>query len=1830
METPIRSTISVPLDMDDPWDWDVDHVVQALCYRQNPLLGPSDFTKEFPDPSELEPILRENSVGGFALLTDVNNATMREDLGIKRFGHRCAITHLVRQLRRHSPKWLANHHAMSADNHMPGYGVVSDAVNEHGALSSSRSFLNHGQGFSPYGAFASHPAFGPNLRTQNWVQGQDGQNGESSPHRSSFGQSHLNTLQDASTLPRPDSSTAELLRARAADASNYKDASQADLVLDPMNDRERRGSSEVPGKAITTSEQGVVAGNTLDRRNETSVVDESGRKRRKLILSAAKPVAAKGTKSPHEAEAVTAILTPPEEGPGDELSIEDQSRSTDEMELPITTHDGLQRATTELEDKAGMGRPDKLPKPGVVVLDDKGRKRVRPLLLTQPEDATAVGVEEARMVGKESQHLAANPTPTSPRKSPDDPKVGFAQPNTDKRACNTYSGIKAWPVDEIFYGSTAFGQPILNEVNLPKPTLSDGMVDHPENFLAVSENRFGNGCRLYINARIKHLFRSSQRKVLHRAGKKVHALVPYPDKLARKHQPLSITEFIASSEGYTASRQNRSRLAPDVLDTKANFGQDTALFNVPEDAKKSTNTDAEDPDFLEKWKYQDDEDKVLPLFGDSGSEGEYDLDTWREMEDEQGTLARPPAQSRSISISRDEVKAAITQAIKQIQEGWQLKRLSKLKGKEWTLWMKCTRDGSKQQRIGELVKAITGLEARLLTLQNEIMEESWRSTEQVLKQCKILQPSIYDNEECKWEVLVLRLKRPPEKPQRISKLPKLPKSKQIRGTIGDGEEALASEGSACPSSEDDLGDFIAEDEDAAVGMVKDDGIMADVEHEGPSDAVDANDVIDLDSASCAELSSLAQEQTSRGFSESPKHKSEKKRQTKASLKPQPVCIDLTQASDPVEPENLVAKPEPKSPNKIRTPPLKAQEDSGDEFGGAHRKSSVFRRPPVAPEIIELESDTYDGGQLSLSQSPLPDLQDYPKICRLSVRLLEERQDRKRLLIWTLSKYKASQRQSALKIIRGMSFHNMRLYIWRALATYKGYGWRIRGHDTEFSDSLMLIAAFYVCWTIPVRLDPKGGIRVDHLATAVADREGFDPFYHFLIECLVRFEALSGTKGAIEDLQCDTPIKKHISQLPEDEELSIYATPTKKRKHAVQESQAARELRDQAQGRAQELELRKKALKLRYQKMGLNDEDPSKVVVNPGKEEAQEFIYLNRKIGERIQPHQKDGVQFMWRELTTDPENLQGCLLAHTMGLGKTMQVITVLVTIAEAAKSPDANIRRQIPKPLRASQTLVLCPSSLVENWFEEFLMWAPEPMEDNIGDVRKITTALSPSRRVAEISDWRDKGGVLLIGFDIFKALISNPRERLTKAQHENILDALLERTNLIVADEDHTAKNLKSNLNMAMNRVKSTSRIGLTGSPLANNLDEYYALIDWVAPNYLGDHVQFKAHYAEPIQQGFYKDSTTADYVESRKRLKALITDLEPKVNRADISVLKGKLEPKIEFLIRVPLTKLQMELYQEYVDWMLRVVRQEEPKSALLWAWLGELRLLCNHPKCYMDLLDEKLALRNSEPKPLTVQEPPKKKAKKKKRPAAEDESVASEDESEMLKAAAGGPQVSTSLMERQLAIIGRLAGPISSVKQAYKMQILDQILVLAKEANDRTLIFSHSIKTLDYLEKRFRKRDEDYSRIDGGVLTGLRQSMTKDFNTGSATVCLVSTRAGGQGLNLFGANRVIILDTSFNPIWEEQAVGRAYRLGQKKPVYVYRLTVGGTFEEALLNQSVFKQQLATRVVDKKNPMRYATRGAKQYLFQPKDLEQQGLDSFLGKDPLVLDRLLHRYQE
>lgn len=1775
----VQPSAEPSLDQDDPWYWGVDKVVATLCDRNGTMLRGVD-PLSIPDPVFLEKALRENAVNGPTLLTELSHPALRDDLGLKPLGHRTTLTHIIMDLRRQSPRYL--HHLLKNIDYLPSNGAISSIAQSPRFITPLMSppiqtSLRETPIPSPYGS-QSVPSV---------------QNKSMSDHRWQASYEPIKALVQASELSSPE--TRNLRHSSAGFKTPSRDGGicatkTTDFLAEGRNARSPN-SVEDETYQIATAEHAVQDTQPVlaltGRQSETVVIDEHGRKRRRLVLV---PVATSDVPREEILCATQNVNNAPIEQTHDPIT-----PTANEQYEPIQSID---TSSAYLED---------VYQPGTVVTDFHGRKRLRPTLVTQ------AGYENGANVAKDSVHVDLKGS-TDQLLTPSPDLLVSKTRSPRKNAQHVYPiylGPESLLVDQIFYGNTIIGQELNLEASCDEKSLSD-YVNDPDNFTFCS-TRFGNGQRRYVNSRIRHYLHSKKCRRVSRDGQDMVVHVPYPDSLGKKHHPLSVTVFRKSSAGIRASRMNRSSwLRNDVLmpEDETSFGI-AQLSNVelPNDNHNG------DWDYLKKWQYKSGEEKVLPVYGDSGSENEYDPDTWREMENERGRVTRPLGQSKRKKLDGEVVRMAIEEAAEQIVQRWTFLEKPKLLPKAWKIWKKSRTDGMLRDQINRLTSEIQRLEVRLLNLQKEIMGEEWSSTKEVQKQCKSMEHSIYDREGRKWRVSIVKSKSAPEKIPQFYQKPAKKKPAEDQEQL---LEALSSSASVTENQDNDLSDsddFI-DDADINEEFDANEGRALGYHNSGEPSNNQLSDADHTSSESESDNIKLEVEESKvvAAMQKKPPLAGEKHIDSLAKplLSENMAVIDLTHQSDSSEVEVLV--PTQSFPN--RTPPLYVSSDE-DPFRRARKKPASFKLPPTASSIIEIDSgssaySTAEEGAVSSPVSNLPEFLEVQKIRILNPDLLVERKDRKRLIIWQIDHSPPTRRAKITDLIRRNPLEDTKELVWSAFKAYSNAKPKIRGMEDEESDAWMLLAAWYVCWTIPVRINQRLGISLVHLRAAEADHKGFLPFVGFLDQCLSHYD-LADT--VTPDSSGTTAKKAKRQELREDSDDLPDTTPHKKRKYAVPESQEAVTLRLNAQKRVQERDLRQQNLKQRFQDMGVNKEDSSMVVINTGKLEEQSFIYINPKIGSRMQPHQKEGVQFMWREVVTDH---QGCLLAQTMGLGKTMQVITLLVTIAEAAKSSDKNIRNQVPLELHDSRTLILCPPALIDNWWEELLMWTPLPSINNIGELRKVTAAIKLAERLYEIERWKDEGGVLIIGFTTFRDLVANKANKreqkpLSEKQHQMIEDALLNRPTIVVADEAHAIKSVASGINQAISRLKSMNRIALTGSPLSNNLEEYHSLIDWIAPNYLGTRVEFKANYAERIQEGLYQDSTQSQYRQSLKLLEVLKIELQPKVHRADINVLRGTLKEKQEFVIRVPLTSLQEEIYRIYVDSMLSASAEDEPRPATMWAWLSTLRLLCNHPKCF----EEKLIAERS---PTAAVE-----RHSKKRTGVD----VLDEIDELVEAPISEIGISQSMAEKQLAPFKSLTGAHDSISLSNKMEILMNIVQFSKEVNDKVLIFSHSIQTLNYVEHQMKSTQTKYSRIDGKVVPTDRQQITKNFNRGPLEVCLVSTRAGGQGLNLYGANRVVIVDDHFSPTHEEQAIGRAYRIGQKKAVFVYHLTTGGTFEELVYNQSVFKQQLARRVVDKKNPAPRALKKIGDYLFPPKKVKQQDLGRFLGKDLFVLDRILDAHQ-
>jgi superfamily II DNA or RNA helicase len=367
----------------------------------------------------------------------------------------------------------------------------------------------------------------------------------------------------------------------------------------------------------------------------------------------------------------------------------------------------------------------------------------------------------------------------------------------------------------------------------------------------------------------------------------------------------------------------------------------------------------------------------------------------------------------------------------------------------------------------------------------------------------------------------------------------------------------------------------------------------------------------------------------------------------------------------------------------------------------------------------------------------------------------------------------------------------------------------------------------------------------------------------------------------------------------------------------------------------------------------------------------------------------------------------------------------------------------------------------------------------------------------------------------------------------------------------------------------------------------------------------------YATPIQKGLYEDATPHGRRMAYKLLKVLRETISPKVHRATIKSLKGTGFPdKVEFVISVPLTTLQRELYDKYVD---KVVENQHGPNAL-WAILKNLGLICSHPRC----LDQKMKTILKQEGGISDVVLP------------ETQEPELEDVLDMARSGQSTALSLTNAIIKELRALTLRMKDLDAATLSWRVQHLIRILDVCKELGEKVLIFSHNLATLDYLEELFRQQRRLVFRLDGHTRMNSRTEDVRRFNEGTGQAYLISTTAGGMGLNIHGANRIVIMDFWFNPMQEQQAIGRAYRIGQQRKVYVYQFIAAGTYQDELHERAVFKRQLADRVVDQRNPRpRGQPDGAWIHHVDPgpaTSVEQfKGTDTIL--DAILGDRQLRR---
>jgi SNF2 family DNA or RNA helicase len=351
------------------------------------------------------------------------------------------------------------------------------------------------------------------------------------------------------------------------------------------------------------------------------------------------------------------------------------------------------------------------------------------------------------------------------------------------------------------------------------------------------------------------------------------------------------------------------------------------------------------------------------------------------------------------------------------------------------------------------------------------------------------------------------------------------------------------------------------------------------------------------------------------------------------------------------------------------------------------------------------------------------------------------------------------------------------------------------------------------------------------------------------------------------------------------------------------------------------------------------------------------------------------------------------------------------------------------------------------------------------------------------------------------------------------------------LVLDEAQRIKNSRSQATVALKGLNARHRLCLSGTPLENHLGELWSLMDFVSPGLLGSEPQFREHYRTPIEKR--QEAGVAEQLARRVR---------PFVLRRTKLQVAQDLPEKTETLLRVELDGLQRDLYET-----VRATMDGKLRAAIAKQGLARSQIV---------VLDALLKLRQvcCDPRLLKFR-------------GADASAEAAIDSS--------SGDLGSLLFEEPAPDSPDAASPASAAPSA-KLDLLCELLPTLAEEGRRILVFSQFTEMLALIEPELQRLGLDYLKLTGDTTN--RGEVVRSFQEGAVPVFLISLKAGGVGLNLTAADTVILYDPWWNPAVEQQAIDRAYRIGQGKPVFVYKLVASGTVEEKMLELQARKAGLA----------------------------------------------------
>ncbi|XP_037483864.1 protein CHROMATIN REMODELING 35-like isoform X2 [Triticum dicoccoides] len=546
------------------------------------------------------------------------------------------------------------------------------------------------------------------------------------------------------------------------------------------------------------------------------------------------------------------------------------------------------------------------------------------------------------------------------------------------------------------------------------------------------------------------------------------------------------------------------------------------------------------------------------------------------------------------------------------------------------------------------------------------------------------------------------------------------------------------------------------------------------------------------------------------------------------------------------------------------------------------------------------------------------------------------------------------------------------------------------------------------------------------------------------------------------------------------------------------------------------------------------------------------LSIHPQHSERMKPHQVEGFNFLIKNLA-DENNPGGCILAHAPGSGKTFMLISFVQSFL--ARYP-------------AGRPLIILPKGILATWRTEFVRWQIKDMPIPLYDFYS-SKADSRSEQLNVLNLWEEKRSILLLGYQQFACIVS---DQTYKAEAVMCQEKLLKVPSLVILDEGHTPRNEQTDLLNALGSIRTPRKVVLSGTLFQNHVKEVFNILNLVRPKFL-----------------------------KTERSRGIVKRVLSKVDMLGKNARSRNISDKFCDLVEENLQKDANDKMRAMIIESLR-----ELTANVLHYYQGELS------EELPGLLDLTVFLKMS-----TEQE-------------------------EILRGLVGLGKFSKSakcsavslhpclkdiqnIKDKNRDIVVEKIGSIMrgiDIKVGAKAKFIYNLLCLSEAAGEKVLMFSRYVRFLIFLEMLVVREkgwvpDMHIFSMTGESTPDQRDKAVERFNQSpDAKVFFGSIKACGEGISLVGASRVVILDVHENPSVMRQAIGRAFRPGQSKMVYCYRLVAADSPEEEDHN-TAFRKEWVSKMWFESNDLC----GNDNFELATVDVSESG-DRFLDNEALRQD--------